>query len=90
MLEFDEWDDDRADDLPESDLDEDEFVQCSECRASIYEDTDICPHCGFYQISDTRPWSHKPYWKFAIALSLLAIVGLLWFSISAIWQELFD
>ena len=79
MLEFGDWDDDQEDDPAEADLDENYFTECSECGASIYEDAEICPSCGSFQISDTRPWSHKPYWKLGVVLSILAIVSMLLF-----------
>ena len=45
---------------------------CPFCGKAIYEDADICHHCGSFIARDTS--GIKPYWIVVIALILLAMV----------------
>lgn len=78
------YDDDLDDEYHDETWDNDDHnsitVPCCECRADIFDDTEKCPHCGAYQIVDTRPWSDKPLWfqwnmTSVVILLVLAIVA---------------
>jgi hypothetical protein len=49
------WDNDELDEADDFDSDDSpaETIVCSNCGASIYEDSVRCPHCGWYLTSDT-------------------------------------
>jgi hypothetical protein len=71
----DEEDDDREapDPSDRDDIDDDdaETVSCPHCRKSVYEQAEICPHCGsFISFSDER---RQPLWIWIAAI--LALIG---------------
>ncbi len=65
-----EPDDDAVDD--EGSDDEGGTIRCSQCGASIYEDSVRCPHCGWYVTPDTSPWSGRPAWWILLAVAGIA------------------
>jgi hypothetical protein len=78
------WDDSQEpdeDDWPESDEDS-IAVSCPECGGEVYEDADLCPHCGnFLEQTLEHPMSNKPLWFVVLGLlgllaTLLALSGL--------------
>lgn len=87
--EFDdgERDDERDDDTglsdregpDESDLDDsddDEKVPCPYCRKPVYEQAELCPHCGsFMSFEDAR--RRPPLWIW-IGVALCLIPVLMW------------
>ncbi len=75
-------DPDLADQDPE-DLDpEDEeegahVTLCYYCGQPIYEDADVCPHCGSFQLPQDAPHHRPPLWWLIIVI--LCVLGvLLW------------
>lgn len=80
-------DDDDLDDreLPdESDMDDDDggdsvdTEPCPFCGKPIYEQAQVCPHCGNYIcIEDVRS-SRKPLWFIIGAIVAIAVVVLVW------------
>jgi DNA-directed RNA polymerase subunit RPC12/RpoP len=66
---------DPDDNLDDSDDQAADTIRCSQCGASIYEDSVRCPHCGWYVTPDTSPWSGRPVWW--ILLALVGIAALL-------------
>jgi predicted nucleic acid-binding Zn ribbon protein len=80
-------DDDILDDteLPdESDLDdtdEDETQPCLFCGQPVYEQADVCPHCGnFISFEDSSPTAQRryPLWILIGLLLALAVMVLGW------------
>ena len=61
-----DYDDDSGDEDQTADT-----IRCTQCGASIYEDSVRCPYCGWYVTPDTSPWSGRPLWWI-----LLALVGI--------------
>lgn len=81
----DEWDDDESDDDESDDeadvegessaLDEADaatLTACSQCGASIYDDSPRCPHCGTYLPTDVSPLRGRPWWWLALGLAGVA------------------
>ncbi len=59
-------------DIDDDDDDDNQTIVCPECGAEMYEDADMCPACGMFLISDTRPWSGKSIWW-----TILGILGII-------------
>ena len=69
----DEYQDDEAHDLTA----ESETVECPECGADVYEDTERCPVCGNYIVHSSSGylWNDRPTWWIVIGfLGILAVV----------------
>jgi zinc-ribbon domain len=43
------------------DPDEDVTMPCPHCREPVYDDAELCPHCGQYLSREDAP-SRKPWW----------------------------
>ena len=87
--QFDEQDDDDdafdapGDDAPDpegpdkSDLDDRkdaETIACPYCRRPVYEQAELCPHCGSYLSFEDAPRRY-PWWLWAgVILGLIAVV----------------
>ena len=75
----DSWSDEE--DPPESD-EESIAISCPECGGDVYEDADLCPHCGFFlEESPAHPLLGKPLWFVILGLlgllaTLVALSGL--------------
>jgi len=73
-LEDPEWPD-------ESDMHEDddsvEMEQCPSCRKPVYEQSNVCPHCGSY-ISQADGSNRKPLWIMVAVVVCLAAIVLFW------------
>ena len=53
---MDEWDDDSAVELP-----------CPSCGEPVYEEADVCPHCGDFITPGRRPaGANVPRWMFVL------------------------
>ncbi|MCC9606325.1 zinc ribbon domain-containing protein [Blastopirellula sp. JC732] len=62
------------DDLP-SDEPDDYLDHCPQCGGEIYDDADVCPHCGEYLIHRNSPWSDRSFlW---VALGLLGVIAVI-------------
>jgi len=61
------------------DSDDPELVPCPYCRKMIYEDAELCHHCGQF-IVDEDARARIPYWIIAMVLILIlmAVVWRLW------------
>lgn len=69
--EPDEADRDDADDA------DDETTPCPFCGKPVYEQAELCPHCGNYLSTEDAP-RHRPWWIWVGVILCLAGV-LLWF-----------
>ncbi|MBI1249654.1 hypothetical protein GC197_17655 [bacterium] len=68
----DDWDNDE-DWSDEPDDDQDDTINCPNCGAEIFDDTDVCPICMHAIIHDRSPWSGKSVgW---IVLGVLGIIA---------------
>lgn len=56
--------------------DENCVIPCPGCGVEIFDDVEMCPHCGEYVIHSRSPWSGKPTWYIALALLGIAAVVL--------------
>ncbi len=65
--------DDHDDPEPTWDEEDTDTVTCPACGADIYEDSEQCPVCGQYILSQTSAWQGKPLWW--IVLGLLGIAA---------------
>ena len=67
-----EWPDE-ADDSDSVDT-----IPCPYCGREVYEQADLCPHCGnFFLSENSRP--SRPWWIWvAVILGLLAVVTWVW------------
>ena len=70
----DEFDDDgeACGEFEEFSGEDENAIPCPYCRVEIYEDTELCPHCGSYIIDEDVP--STPTWVFWTALILLALI----------------
>ena len=59
------------------DEDSAETIPCPNCRWSVYEAAERCPHCGAYLSEEDAPRRH-PWWLVAGVLVLVAIILLAW------------
>ena len=75
------WDSDQFDDDFDSDDSPADTIRCNNCRASIYEDSVRCPHCGWYVTDETSVWSGRSGWWILVGLVgiVAAIVALVLF-----------
>jgi len=56
------------------DGDDDETVPCPYCRKPVYEQAELCPHCGSFISSEDAPRRH-PWWIWAgVAVCLIVVV----------------
>ncbi len=64
--EYDSW----SDDVDSS------TISCPECSAEIYDDVELCPHCGFYlEDAPSRPLNEMPRWFLVLGLlGVLAVI----------------
>ena len=69
--EFDD-DDEAFDEFDEFSGEEEYTIPCPYCSVEIYEDTEMCPHCGSYILDEDIPSSRS--WVFWTALILLALI----------------
>ncbi|MEM9701051.1 MAG: zinc ribbon domain-containing protein [Planctomycetota bacterium] len=72
------WDDsDEYDPYDEEQYDEDDSaveLPCPSCGQPVYEDADVCPHCGDYITPGRGPASRNlPRWVFV--LGAIGVVG---------------
>ena len=61
---------------PDEDDDGDDTVPCPHCRKPVYEDAELCPHCGNYLSREDSP-GRPPVWLLVGVLACLAVV-LMW------------
>jgi hypothetical protein len=77
--EMDPWTDDE--DWSES-QEESVSMFCPECGGEVYEDADLCPHCGYFlEALPTHPMLGKPAWFvivgfLGVVATILALSGL--------------
>ena len=67
-------------DFDDEDLDDDEdrcddetTMPCPHCRETVYDDAELCPHCGRYLSREDAP-RRKPWWVLAGVVACLAMV----------------
>ena len=72
-------DDDLSDDYDWLSDDDAELIDCPQCGAEIYEDSQRCPVCGDWIVPDTGSvWSGRPLWWIVLgAAGLLASLATL-------------
>jgi uncharacterized OB-fold protein len=69
----DDFDDDETfDDFDEFDDEEEYTIPCPYCGIEIYEDAELCPHCGSYIIDEHIP--SQPAWIIWTAVILLVLI----------------
>ena len=73
---------DEADTDPDGRLGAD-LVPCPYCGKAVYEEADVCPHCGSFIVAE-RVTSKRPWWVVAAAIVLLAAVISGWL-LSVMW-----
>ncbi len=61
---------------PDEDDDGDDTVPCPHCRTPVYEDAELCPHCGNYLSREDAP-GRPLVWLVVGVLACLAVV-LMW------------
>ena len=81
------WDDAESDwdDLDDDDLDEDDetsVVTCPSCGAEVYEEADVCSHCGDFLVGAAGRRSGRSvgtgWWRIVIiGWLIVALAGLL-------------
>ena len=82
-MNFHEDDDDSLDendDPADADVDESEHAEgdhCPYCRKLIYEQAEVCPHCGSYLSREDVP-NRKPLWMVTVVVLCLAAILLGW------------
>ena len=54
-----------------------ETVPCPCCRKPVYEQAELCPHCGNYILMQDAP-NRKPLWMIVTAVATLAAIALFW------------
>jgi hypothetical protein len=69
-------------DVPNDD-DSVDTVPCPYCRKPIFEQAEVCPHCGSYISMEDAP-SRKPLWIVISTVVILAAIGLFW-----IWRRIY-
>jgi zinc-ribbon domain len=58
----------------DEDWDDDETTMpCPHCREMVYDDAELCPHCGLYLSREDAPY-RKPWWVVAGVVACLAMV----------------
>lgn len=58
------------------DGDEPEVVACPYCGRTVYEEAEICPHCGSFISAEDAP-RRRPWWVVAGGLACVVVV-LIW------------
>jgi hypothetical protein len=80
-MEYSMIDDQSSDEFDTDNWDDDDpspTIACSNCLAEIYEDSQVCPRCGEFQLADSRPWGTKPRWvRWSIFLIVLLLIFIL-------------
>jgi len=74
-----DWNDAPEDSVDEFDDEEDsdnDLLLCPNCRESVHEDTQKCPHCGDW-ITPVHPGGAWKRWVWAVAAILVAASMLL-------------
>ena len=74
--EDDEAELDEREEPDEADTDdrlEAELVPCPDCGKAVYEEAEVCPHCGSF-ISGETVTAKRPWWVVAAAIALLVAV----------------
>jgi hypothetical protein len=74
----DEFDLDESDDVDDSQRaevdDSDETMPCPHCFGTIYDDSELCPHCGQYLSRESMPF-RPPLWVvLGVSIALLCVV----------------
>ena len=72
------WDDD----YEEYDEDADHLILCSQCRETIYEDAEQCPHCGHFVTREVNWLAERPAWFQAL---WIVVVGILIVQLIGCW-----
>ena len=76
------WDDDPDDAEFDADDDGAEEVPCPSCGEPVYEEADVCPHCGDYITPGRAPaGANVPRWMFVlgavgVAGTILALLAM--------------
>ena len=61
-------------DVDDADDDDGDTIPCPHCAKPVYEEADVCPHCGSF-ISRHDASHRRPWWVWAGALlALLAVL----------------
>ena len=65
----------QASDVEAGDADSVDTVVCPGCKRQVYEDADLCPHCGQFLLRDSS--SRKPWWVIVGIVACLIVIVLL-------------
>lgn len=66
----DESDHDWDDDFPGE---EENVIPCESCGRLMYDDADVCPYCGQFQIGEVPSGPGRPKWF--VALGILGVIA---------------
>lgn len=72
MMEEDDWEDDRDEELDSDDV---ATIECPYCGEEIIEDAVQCPHCENYVSAEDSPRHGQPAW--VVWGAILAVVGMI-------------
>jgi len=72
----DEYDDEEEDADEEYDC---ETRPCPFCKKEIYEQAELCPHCGRYISDEDLPARHPPWVIVGAVIALVAMLLCCWF-----------
>jgi predicted nucleic acid-binding Zn ribbon protein len=74
-----DWEDD-PDEPDESEMDFGDSADlrpCPSCRKPIYDEAEVCPHCGNY-VGEEKAKHRKPLWFVLAAIIIIATILLRW------------
>lgn len=82
--DVDDLDDSEDPDPSDQDLDDEladdsadvRVIPCHYCDRPVYDDADVCPHCGSFLLHQDNP-DRRPWWWMVIVVACL-VAALLW------------
>ena len=78
--DLDDFEDPDPSDQDPDELDDDSadvrVIPCHYCDQPVYDDADVCPHCGSFLLHQDNP-DRRPWWWLVIVVACLVAV-LLW------------
>lgn len=61
----------------ETEYDDQEYVMpCPHCGVTIYDDTDMCPKCGYFISADSPSWRGESVWRQRLFVLIVILVVL--------------
>ena len=74
-----DWEDD-PEEPDESEMDfghSADLQTCPFCKKAIYDQAEVCPHCGNYVVDEVAK-DRKPLWFMIAAIAIIAAIVLRW------------